>query len=188
MAQAPAASASVSSPIAQPVSSLRARRWIDLPSGAGVYWWYFSTKDLDRFRITEFCQPDRLRLRRTPDGKVCLYCGMAANLAERTAWHAEQDLTLGALRSGFLSTFRFTLLALNGFEYGGRQDIDRFMDGLALAWTEVGSRAEAAAVESSELSGEFHYPLNIKHNRCEELKRYVRFLSAMRKDYKGRCL
>ena len=114
---------------------------------------------------------------------------MAANLAERVAWHAEQNLTAGALRSGFLSTFRLTLLALNGFEYiAGRQEIDRFMDELFLAWVQAHSRTEAAAIESSELSGEFQYPLNISHNPCVELKQYIRFLSNVRKNYKRRYL
>ena len=186
---APAATlnASVTSP--QPVSALRARRWIDLPSTPGVYWWYFSETDLRRFRIAEFCETDRLRLRRSEGGRLCLYCGMAANLAERVAWHAEQNLTAGVLRSGFLSTFRLTLLALNGFEYtAGRQEIDRFMDELFLSWVQARSRTEAAGIESSELSGEFQFPLNIRQNQCVELRQYIRFLSNIRKNYKRRYL
>ena len=185
--RAPTWLASVTSP--QPVSTLRARRWIDLPSGPGVYWWYFSRTDLDRFRIAEFCEVNLLRLRHSEGGKLCFYCGMAANLAERVAWHAEQDLTFGALRSGFLSTFRLTLLALNGFEYiPGSREIDRFMDELFLAWVKAASRTEAAAIELSELSGEFQYPLNIRHNKCVHLKTYTRVLSNIRKDYKRRHL
>ncbi len=63
------------------------------------------------------CDVAQLRLRVAPDGKVCLYHGMANNLAERVEWHAAQKLTLKCLQSGFLSTFRFTLLALNDFDY-----------------------------------------------------------------------
>ncbi len=47
------------------------------------------------------------------NGTICFLLREAANLAERVAWHAEQDLTVSALRSGLLSTFRLTLLALN---------------------------------------------------------------------------
>ena len=177
------------SPVPQSVFTLRARRWTDLPATPGVYWWYFSERDLDRFRISEYCQMAKLRLRRSQDGKLCLYHGMATNLAQRTAWHAEQKLTLGALKSGFLSTFRFTLLALNDFDYlAGRQEIDRFIDGLSLSWMPARSRAEAEAIEQLELTGEFHYPLNIKHNQSVELTKYIRFLGSIRKAYKRRYL
>jgi hypothetical protein len=173
--------------LTKPVSVLRKHRWADLPSGPGVYWWYFPENNLDLFRIPEFCQMNRLRLRRSQDDKLCLYHGMATNLAVRIAWHAEQDLTIPALRSGYLSTFRFTLLALNGFNYlAGCQEIDRFMDDLSLSWMEVASPAEAEAIESSELKGEFHCPLNIRENHRVELDLYISFLKSIRKAYK-RC-
>ncbi len=179
----------LSSTVPQPVSVLRDHRWADLPSRPGVYWWYFPESDLDRFRITELCQMSALRLRRSQDGKLCLYHGMAENLAQRIAWHAEQDLTVQALRSGRLSTLRFTLLALNGFDYlAGRQEIDRFMDRLSHSWMETASTVEADAIESSALKGDFHYPLNIKDNDCVELARYTRFLRSMRTTYKRRYI
>jgi hypothetical protein len=172
-----------------PVSVLRAHRWADLPLGPGVYWWYFAEGNLDSFRVTAFCDVGRLRLRRSQDGKVCLYHGMAKNLAQRIAWHAAQDLTQQALRSGFLSTFRFTLLALNAFDYlAGRQEIDLFMDELSLSWLETTSSAEAEAIELSELKGEYHYPLNIQDNHRAELAAYTPFLRSLRKAYKQRYL
>jgi hypothetical protein len=128
-----------------------------------------------------------LRLRHSPDGKECLYHGMATNLRARTAWHAEQKLTLGALKSGFLSTFRFTLLVLNGFDYlAGSYHIDRFMDGLSLSWLETKSLGEANDAEKLELSGQFHYPLNIAGNNCPDLSKYLSFLRGNRKEYKNR--
>ena len=108
----------------QPLSVLRENSWSDVPSSPGVYWWYFAPTELDRLRVSELCDVDQLRLRVAPDGKVCLYHGMANNLAERIEWHAAQKLSLKCLQSGFLSTFRFTLLALNDFDYS-RVDSNR---------------------------------------------------------------
>lgn len=179
----------ITPPDAQSISTLRAHRWSDLPSGAGVYWWYFSETELDRLRISEFCQVDRLKLRRSPDGKLCLYHGMAKQLAQRVRWHAERPLSLDDLRSGILSTFRFTLLSLNDFDYlAGSDEIDRFMDDLSLSWIQANSREEAEAIESAELAGEFQFPLNISQNKCVDLKSYLRFLSSIRKAYKQRYL
>lgn len=173
----------------QAVSVLREHRWADLPSRPGVYWWNFPESNLDRFRIPEFCQMDKLRLRRAQDGKLCLYHGIATSLAQRAAWHAAQPLTMSSLKSGFLSTFRFTLLALTGFDYlAGQQDIDRFMDKLSLSWMETVSLAEASDIEASELMGGYHYPLNIQNNHHSELTGYIRFLKLVRKTYKQRYL
>src|SRR4029077_12307545 len=121
---------------------------------------------IDHLRVAELCDVARLRLRRAPDGKVCLYHGMAKNLAERVEWHAAQKLTLKCLQSGFLSTFRLTLLALNGFDYlGGSTQIDGFFDSLSIGWQAANSRDEAETLERSELQGTYHYPLNIQGNR-----------------------
>jgi len=101
----------------QPPSILRNHKWSNLPTSPGVYWWYFPHTVLDHLRIAEFCDVKKLRLRTAPDGKVCLYHGLAKSLAQRVEWHAAQKLTLSCLQTGFLSTFRFTLLALNDFNY-----------------------------------------------------------------------
>jgi hypothetical protein len=171
----------------QLLSALRAKRWSDVPRSPGVYWWYFPRTELDRFRIAELCEVERLRLRCAADGKVCLYHGMANSLAERVEWHAAQALTLSTIRSGFLSTFRFTLLALNDFDYlTGSDEIDRFFDGLSVGWQPTDSRDAAAALEHSEFDGEYHYPLNIQGNRKPELANYIRHLKSTRSAYKRR--
>jgi hypothetical protein len=158
-----------------------------VPSSPGVYWWYFPPSALERLRVYELCAVTQLRLRLAPDGKVCLYHGMANNLAERVEWHAAQKLTLKCLQSGFLSTFRFTLLALNEFDYlKGTQQIDEFFDDLSVSWQSVSTREEAAALEAAELQGEYHYPLNIQGNKRDELLNYVRHLKSARRDYKRR--
>lgn len=172
------------------VAELRARRWVDVPWEPGVYWWYFPKADIERFRLSAFCSVNRLRLRRSPDEeRVCLYHGIAGSLSERVRWHAEQRLTIGALRSGFLSTFRLTLLALNDFDFlADRGEIDRFMDRLWIAVRPMASREAAETFEAAELNGEFHYPLNIQGNRRAELSNYLRFLKSRRRDYKRKYL
>lgn len=171
----------------QSLSTLRAKAWSEVPSLPGVYWWYFPPTELVRFRVAELCDVPRLQLRCAPDGKVCLYHGMANNLAERVEWHAAQKLTLKCLESGFLSTFRFTLLALNDFDYlGGSSQIDDFFDSLSIGWQAASSRSEAETLERSELQGTYHYPLNIQGNRRPELVAFVRHLKSTRSAYKRR--
>lgn len=169
----------------QLLSVLRRAGWSSVPSAPGVYWWYFPLTALKRLRIPELCDVAKLRLRRAPDGRVCLYHGMANNLAERVEWHSAQKLTLTCLRSGFLSTFRFTLLALNGFDYlRGTEQIDRYIDGLSVSWQATNTREQAESLERAELQGAYHYPLNIQGNKRTELLEYVRCLKSTRKAYK----
>ena len=171
----------------QPLSSLRTQGWSGVPSLPGVYWWYFRKTELDRLRVAELCDVSRLKFRFAPDGKVCLYHGMASNLAQRVEWHAAQKLTLKNLQSGFLSTFRFTLLALNDFDYlGGPSQIDNFFDSLSIGWQATNTRDEAKALERSELQGMYHYPLNIQGNKRPELVAFVRHLKSTRSAYKRR--
>ncbi len=170
------------------VSQLRAGRWGDVPKSPGVYWWYFPESALERLHIAQWCDLRGLRLRRSAHGLVCLYHGMATSLAQRVEWHAGQPLRPGALRSGFLSTFRFTLLALNGFDYAaGSAEIDRFMDELDVVWEVHACAAAAAEQERAELAaGTYHYPLNIQGKRHRELEGFVSHLKATRRAYRQR--
>jgi hypothetical protein len=114
---------------------------------------------------------------------------MTKSLQERVIWHSAQKLTASALRSGFLSTFRLTLLALRDFPYSaGSKEIDRFMDGLAVAWHPTADVAAAQAVESAELRGPFHYPLNLSGNRQQQLTVFHLHLTSLRRTYKHRHL
>jgi GIY-YIG catalytic domain-containing protein len=163
------------------VKKLRRKKWKDIPTDPGMYWWYFPKKYLRQFEIPYgLCLDVR-------DGKVCLYCGIAKSLSSRAAWHAAQKLTPGALRSRFLSTLRFTLLALNDFDYvPNGSEIDDFMDLLSLRWQPTKSRSEAESLESRELRGEFRYPLNIKGNLHVELQEYILELKRKRAAYRAR--
>jgi hypothetical protein len=119
-----------------------------------VYWWYFPPDCLERFRIAELCDERSLTLQHSPSGRVCLYHGMAKTLSERVKWHAAQKLSLGALKSGFLSTFRLSLLALNDYDFlAGQREIDAFMDVLEIRWQTFPTAVEALSFEGRELAG-----------------------------------
>lgn len=171
----------------QRLSVLRKAGWSEVPTSPGVYWWYFPPVALKELRIAEKCDVTQLRLRCASDGRVCLYHGMAKNLAERVEWHAAQKLSLSALKTGFLSTFRFTLLALNNFDYSqGVKQIDSFFDDLSVSWRETSTVDEAKALEQTELQGEYHFPLNIQGNKRPELIEFLRDLKSARSAYKQR--
>jgi hypothetical protein len=114
---------------------------------------------------------------------------MATSLSQRVERHAEQPLKMSALRSGFLSTFRFTLLALNDLDYSaGAGAIDAFMDMLDVEWEAFPTVRDAAEAETRELLAGPHYPLNIQNNRKPELAAYTRHLKATRRAYKAKHL
>ena len=169
------------------ICNLRDGGWKDVPRDPGVYWWYFPASCLDSLRIAEHCDVSSLSLRRTPDGKTCLYHGCASSLRQRVKWHAAQRLRPSALKSGFLSTFRFTLLSLNGFDYlSGESRLNGFMDELEIGWQAFPSKTDARAFEAKEIQGPYHYPLNIQENRRIELGVFRRHLKTARKEYKRR--
>lgn len=171
------------------ISELRAARWHDVPERPGVYWWYFPQLWVERFQIARHCRAGSLSLRQSAEGNVCLYHGISKCLRQRVAWHAEQKLTRSALRTGFLSTFRLSLLALTGFDFEtGGIEIDHFMDGLAISWQVTATRGEGRAVETAELGGGFHYPLNLQGNAHAELASFHQYLKSMRKSYRLRYL
>lgn len=70
----------------QSLAALRANGWSGVPSTPGVYWWYFPQTELRHLRVAEFCDVSKLQLRSAPDGKVCLYHGMANSLALQSSW------------------------------------------------------------------------------------------------------
>ena len=154
-----------------------------------MYRWFFPPSALVRLRIVEFANVENLRLRRAPNGYLCLYHGMAKNLRERAQWHAEQKLTRSVLSSGFLSTFRFTLLALNDWEFdSGESEINEYFDDLLLEWNEAASREDAMQMERIEFESGFHFPLNIQGNRNSELSMFLHHLKGTRKSYRTRNL
>ena len=171
------------------LAELRGGGWRQVPTVSGVYWWYFPTAMLQHFKIVDFCSLDQLNLRVSPNGDVCLYHGLAKSLLERVKWHAAQKLTMKNLQSGYLSTFRLSLLALNHFDYtAGSDRIDAFFDELSISWQTSETRQDAEELERAELAGDHHYPLNIAGNSRGELQGFIRHLKSERSGYKRRYL
>ena len=169
----------------KPLSVLRGDGWSTIPSSPGVYWWYFPLSSLSHLRVLPHCDYSQLKLRYSSDGQVCLYHGLAKNLAQRVAWHAAQQLTPSTLKSGYISTLRLTLLALNDFNYAnGSKAINEYFDGLSIAWQTTQTREKAEEIEHSELCGPYHYPLNIRGNGRPNLASFVAYLKSARKTYR----
>ena len=152
-------------------------------------WWYFPERHLELLGISRHCNLEGLQLRRATSGKLCLYIGIAKNLRERIKWHAEQRLSQSALRSRALSTLRFSLIALGKLNYNsGDDEINRLMDELNVSWVSTRGKPEAEAIESSQLSGDFRFALNIRGNHRVETARFVKYLKEQRKTYRRRHL
>ena len=170
------------------IERLRESNWTRIPDGPGVYWWYFSKPHLESLEIAHHCVPAGLRLRRA-NGRLCLYVGITERLRQRIKWHAAQHLTQSALRSGMLSTLRFSLLALARFDYNsGDAEINSLMDELDISWISTRGKPEARSIESSELQGDFHFPLNIQGNHRLETVDFVKYLRSRRKTYRKQHL
>ena len=171
------------------IEHLRQSNWGTIPDITGVYWWYFPQSRLESLGIALHCDSERLRLRRAGNGKLCLYVGIAENLRKRIKWHSAQRLSQSTLQSGWLSTLRLSLLALAKLDYdSGDAEINRLMDELDVAWTSTQDEREAKAIESSELCGGFHFPLNIRDNHRLETARFVKHLRERRKAYRKQYL
>ena len=46
------------------------------------------------------------------------------------------------------------------------------------------TREQAEQIERSELTGPYHYPLNIQGNECDELIDYIKHIRMLRRTYK----
>jgi hypothetical protein len=176
---------SISGTKLQRVAFLRAYNWATIPHGPGVYRWYFPPEAIHQLKIDEYAPVYLLKFRTAPHGHVCLYHGMANSLAQRIQWHAAQRLARSSMASGFLSTFRFTLLALNEFDYWQDEEkLNAYFDQLWVDWQPAESRPHALELEHQEFRSGFHYPLNIQGNPAPELAAYLKFVKQTRKSYK----
>ncbi len=152
----------------------------------GVYRWYFNKEFLDIL--------NQVGLPQNPNGKIlekeslfCYYIGIAETLNQRFLWHLEQKNTINALSSGFLSTFRRTLLAVLGIEYNNSDEaLNAFMREWHIEWKANENKDEAIAIEHAELekSYGFIYPLNHQGNKSLRAikggSEYLRRLTELR--------
>ena len=171
------------------IANLRAERWVNVPANAGAYRWYFPIKCLENLGISSYCDTSKLNLHKTNDGMIGLYFGIASSLSQRLEWHAAQRLSMSAMKSGFLSTYRLSLLALTNIDYlDGEGEINDFMDHLKISWIVTTSKTEAERIESAELTGQYHYPINIQGNKKPELANFIQHLKELRRNYRRRYI
>jgi hypothetical protein len=168
------------------LKALREENWRNIPASSGIYWWFFPESEIKDLKISTYCDPSDLRLEGV-GGNVCLYLGIAKNLRQRIKWHASQKLRPSALQSGYLSTFRLSLLALKDYSYdeAGERKINDYYDQLGVRWEATESKEDARELELSYIDGKFDYPINIQDNRRESLARFLRFLKDRRKEYRA---
>ena len=171
------------------IEHLRRSDFEGVPDGPGVYWWHFPYRHLELLGIARHCSPEALQLRPAGNGKICLYVGIAKSLRERIKWHAAQHVSQSALRSRWLSTLRFSIMALARLDYdSGDAEINRLMDELDVSWISTQGEPGAKTIESAELCGGFHFPLNIRDNHRLETARFVKHLQERRKVYRKQYL
>ena len=172
------------------LSELRDSNWNTIPETPGFYTWYFEPKIAKGLLKTLNLKAESLDLKTADNGYLALYCGIAKDLKQRVDWHASQSLNFSALKSGFLSTLRFTLLALTNSPYNHprtESKLNRLLDSCLFQWQATKSKKDAEAVEQTTLQRGC-YPLNLQNNRRPELSESKRMLSRLRTEYKAEFL
>lgn len=168
------------------VRELRMNSWKSVPTQCGVYWWYFPETFVEEFGVFDHCTCARDEFESLPSGELLLYVGVAKSLRQRTAWHAEQRLTQSSLRSGFLSTFRLSLLALCDFPYATAESyINEVFDELRVRWRSCENRTEADEIERQVIGSNTPLPINLRDNHDPRTESFRTRLSQLRKTYKS---
>ena len=152
----------------------RAERLLAEPA---VYQWWGPVTVAERLKVPiQGCT-------QSPRGDVLLYVGIANSLRERLHWHVCQNHTPSAIRSGFLSTLRFTLSALLGESLIKMDELNTLIDHLTVSFEYCPSR-EAALELERRLMHQHALPLNIQGNKHP----FIRKLKSLRAECKKRSL
>ena len=179
----------MNNPTRAKVATLRKQAWNDVPTSPGVYLWYFPPKQTTEFLQKLDLEAGDLNLQ-SKGGKFPIYCGIAKNLRQRLAWHTSQRLSASALKSGYLSTLRLTLLALIDKPYFASEteiELNELLNNCLFEWRSTASKFIAETKEKELLtSGVF--PLNIQKNAQPRLASSKRKLMKLRKSYKAKYL
>ncbi len=143
-------------------------RQCEIPHGPGIYCWWFQEEGAQTL-LNALPEVDLSKIAcRTVDGKrwLALYFGVSKDLRGRLRWHLTQHHTLSSVKSGFISTLRFSLSALLGIPATEAEEkVNHFMDEYCMInYKSVESIEEAGVIEKKELSTKY-YPLNIANNR-----------------------
>ena len=118
-----------------------------------------------------------------------IYVGIAVkeSIRNRLNWHINQHHTKSSVESGFLSTLRQTISSLVSCNQYDEKATNNFIDSLVIEYHSVNLeiKSEKAKklienIEKSEMKNNI-LPLNIRDNKKEILKKYLKELSRIRK-------
>lgn len=156
----------------------------------GIYIWWFKDSAAKSImgQLGLLKHMDRL-LAKKINGENCraLYFGIAggkSGLLGRIKWHVCQKHTESTVKSGYLSTLRQTLCAINGYDMSKGESItNAFIDGNCYwEWKYTESETDAETIEKNELRTNY-YPLNVKDNKTVD-KDTILLLKKLRALYK----
>lgn len=162
------------------------KRQCEIPLGPGIYCWWFEEEGA-RILLKALPEVDLSKAQsRMVDGKrwFALYFGISKNLRGRLRWHLTQHHTQSSVKSGFISTLRFSLSALLGLPATKAEEaVNKFIDEYCIIdYKAVESIKEAEVIEKKELTTKY-YPLNITNNRFVD-RRITLALTKLRVEHK----
>lgn len=156
----------------------------------GVYTWWFKESEAEsimrKLGLLNFM--DRLMVRKiNGENYYALYFGIAggkSGLLGRIKWHVCQKHTASTVKSGYLSTLRKTICAINGCDMTKGESItNEVMDrNCYWEWWYTKNEEDAETIEKQELCTHY-YPLNIKDNKLVD-KDTINLLKKLRTKYK----
>ncbi len=123
-----------------------------------------------------------------------IYVGIAVkeSIRNRLNWHINQHHTKSSVESGFLSTLRQTISSLVSCNQYDEKATNDFIDSLVIEYHTVNLEIKSndakkiiENIEKSEMKNNI-LPLNIRDNKKEILKNYLKELSRIRKISKSK--
>ena len=118
-----------------------------------------------------------------------IYVGISVkeSIQDRLDWHVNQKHSISSVQSGFLSTLRQTLSSLISMNQYEEIKTNQFIDSLYIDYYEIDlpiksneAKELIESIEKEELNNNL-IPLNLKDNKNELVKPFLRELSAVRK-------
>ena len=167
----------------------------------GIYRWWFHERSLKDLGLSS--NNTSALWKKTIDGETyyALYVGIAVKetIRKRLNWHINQKHSYSNIKSGTISTLRYTLCALllkKQVQKTIRESeriINEFLDtNCIVEWTPYfsGTESQIRIDEKKELSQSYWYPLNIQDNKkSDEAKlKYYNNLKRLRKEIQAALL
>lgn len=163
----------------------------------GYYKWWASKKSLELLLNSSFINKKYLDdilpflCSKIIDGKdyYYIYVGIAVkeSIYSRINWHIRQSHTISSLKSGYLSTFRFSLCSLLSLDYIDEISTNKFIDELYVEYFTIDEKIKSKKakniiekIEKKEIENN-NLPINISGNNSTVLKPFIKELKKARK-------